>query len=314
MNADVLFVILNLSAAAQSELDSLKFKCNCEFPVSCHTNKYFREKITDKTKVFYGECEHLEPSEVSEVELSWAVEGITRNFSEFTNLITLKIAHSVITHLKPDTLSGLPKVEKLSLIRNGIKELSEISELESLKKLFLAGNKVEVIRKNTFRNLPDLTFLTLESNEIYFIHCDAFSNNKLLEDLNLNRNDLRFLEPGTFLNNWNLKEVSLNHNKLKRLSVDTFASSVRLEVLRLHGNKLQRLERNTFERNLNLRWIELGQNELTFIDSMVFQELKSLSFVDFSENICIDGSFPTDMRREHLLALIKRNCHYLAIV
>lgn len=312
MIAEIFFLLL-ICSRISGQLDSLRLLCNCETPVTCHTRGYFVEKVKAKTIVFNG-CENLTPSVVSELYLSWASKGMSRIFHDFRNLRSVTISQSVIRNLTAELFSGLHHLEKLILNRNDIKELSDFAQLENLRKLFLASNSIAVIKGNVFRRLTALTFLTLEDNEIFFIHSNAFAGNLNLEELNLNRNDLSFLEPTTFHNNLNLKEISLNHNKLKGLPAGIFVRNEKLEVLRMFRNELKSLHNNIFDSNMDLRWIELGENELLFVDSKTFQNLQQLHFVDFSRNYCIDGSFPIEMNHEHLLELIKRNCHYLAVL
>ena len=308
----ILFASLTLSPIIK--LSSLKLSCSCKTPVSCHANGYYEKNISTLQDIVFIECENLIPSAVSDLHLSWMSEGTIKNLNQFENLKTLTVTNSVLKSLKHELFKGLNNMEKLILNRNEIIEMSDFLQLKSLKKIFLASNKVSVIRKNTFYKLFALTFLSVEDNKIFFIHPDAFTLNENLEELNLNRNDLTFLEPTTFHSNKNLKEVSLNHNSLKRLSVETFIKNEKLETLRLFGNKLKSLKRNIFENNKNLRWIELGGNELFYIDTKVFQNLQKLEFVDVSLNDCIDGSFPIEMDYQHFLELIKRNCHYLAVL
>lgn len=307
----IISIWLNLSSSSVLK-ESLVLSCDCNNFVTCHSSGQFLGEISDNTKLLLSGCEALNAADMTELHLVWASKGISRSLHEFERLQFLRISRSVLRHPKGQIFQGLQELKKLSLIGNEIEELPEFVDLKSLEKVFLAQNKIQVIRKRNFVNLISLTFLTLEDNKIFYINSNAFAGNENLEELNSNRNDLSFLEPTTFQANLKLKELSLNHNVLRSLSEEIFRKNVRLEVLRLHGNELTNLHKNIFVNNPHLKWIELGGNQLHFIGSQVFRSLPTIEFVDFTFNGCIDDSFPTEMNLDHMLKLIERNCHYLA--
>lgn len=305
----ILTVLLHFSACFPSSHE-LSFVCNCESPIMCRGVK--RKEINGVIRAPFPECVSKEPSSIDELHLSRTNQEV--NLDNFYRIKVLTISNSLMNNLNSGLFGELQQLIKLVLIRNEIKHIEHFTQLTNLEKLFISSNKVEIINKATFMNLCSLKLLTLEENKIYFIHADAFARNKNLVELNLNRNDLRFLEPTTFQHNTLLEEISLNYNSIKYLSPKIFSQNIKLEVLRIHGNKLKNIEMNFFKNNINLRWIELGENSLQFIDSSVFSRLANLEFIDFSFNDCIDDSFPIEMNFEHVQALIKRNCHFLALL
>lgn len=306
-----LVAVLVFSCIYSSTLD-LILMCNCDPPVSCRTREFFSAEVNNEVETVFHECRNLGPSNVEELHLNWARKGISFRLDRFINLEVLTISHSIIKTFKTDLYRGLQQLKKLRICGNEIKELEQFGQLTNLEKLFISNNKVEVIRNETFSNLRSLKLLTMENNRISFINSHAFAANKNLEELNLNINDLRYLVETTFNQNINLRVISLNHNEIEYFSPKTLSQNIKLETLRLHGNKLEGLEKNVFNNNINLRWIELGANRLLFIDSKILNNLKNLEFADFSDNYCIDDSFPIEMNIEHVQELIKRNCHFLA--
>lgn len=308
LSSFVLFQLISANVIS----NSLKLSCDCENLILCQTNGIISEKIEKNTFFVVENCENLKSSDVEELHISWARNGIAKSLREFTKLAILKVSHSVLTILSPEVLIGLNNLEKLVLAGNEITDLSQFPELVNLEKLFLFKNRIEMIKKQTFCNLKSLRILSLEENQIFHINSEAFAENQNLEELNLNRNDLSFLEPTIFHCNSKLKEIGLNHNKLKYLHRDTFTNNLDLEVLRLYGNELESLHQRLFIKNKFLRWIELGTNRLMFLDSKLFKNMENLEFVDLADNDCIEGSFPIKMNFEHLLKLVDRNCHYLA--
>lgn len=286
--------------------------CNCGESVKCFSSNIFKYEVNQRTDIVLKGCEDLTKTSVEEIHLSWLREGINKQLNSFPNLKTLRITSSILKTFNSSLTSGLMQVEALRLNGNEIEEIAEFPRLPVLKKLFLSDNKINILRRKTFRNIKMLKLLTFENNNIFYIHGEAFGKNHELHELNLNRNQLSFLEPSSFNKNMKLKEISMNYNSIKFLPTEIFQNNVDLETLRLHGNNLKSLQRNIFMNNFNLRWIELGENQLTFIHSNVFEKLQKLEFVDFSFNDCIDDTFPIGMNFENFDRLIERNCHFLA--
>lgn len=305
------FVLFQLISANVIK-NSLKLFCDCENLILCQTNGIINEQIKENTFFVIENCENLQSSDVEELHISWARNGISKTLEEFETLGTFKVSHSVLTILTPGVLIGLNNLQKLALDGNEIADLSQFPELVNLEKLFLCKNKIDMIKKQTFCNLKSLRILSLEENQIFYINFKSFAENQNLEELNLNRNDLTFLESTIFHYNSKLKEIALNHNKVKYLHPEMFTNNLDLEVLRLYGNELESLDQKLFIKNKRLRWIELGTNRLMFLDSKLFKNMDNLEFVDLTDNDCIEGSFPIKMNFKHLLKLVDRNCHYLA--
>lgn len=290
----------------------LSLSCDCLPRASCFSNEKFGQALDESVKIVLKGCDNVQARDVRELRLSFVRGGFSRSLSDFKNLEELILSHSLLNNFSSDLLAGLNALTKVSLDGNEIDELEEFKSVENVRKLFLANNKIKVVREKTFTNLQSLTLLTLEQNKIFFIHAKAFANNEKLLELNLNRNSLRALDSETFKGNKNLLELSMNHNLLTELSNEIFNGNFKLEVLRLHGNKLRSLNRALLAHNQNLRWIELGENELEFIDPLVFENVHQLEFIDLMGNHCVDESFPLNMDIKHLTELTKRNCHFLA--
>lgn len=310
--AGIIYFALFVYTSLESEQKNLlTLSCDCG-TASCSTKKISTDIIDSETILIHN-CEALKLTAVKELHVSWARKGIEKKLEEFKKLKVLRISNSIVGEFKNHLLHGLNNLEKLLLEGNEIKNLPEFPHLPELKKLFLSNNKIEMIKKATFDSLKSLEILWLENNKIFYINEGAFSGLECLEEINLNRNALRRIQPTIFRNNFNVKEISLNYNEIDNLSTEIFAFNKKLEVLRLHANALRNLKRTIFQNNYALKWIELGENQLQFIDPNVFRNMRQLQFLDLFNNICIDESFPIEMNFVHLLELIKRNCHFLAV-
>lgn len=291
---------------------SLELFCVYEEKAVCRSTQVIRDESGSLVELVLRGIGNFPAGDVDELQLTRHSCQVLLKTLEFTELKSLKILHSTLHMLNATMFAKLNDLERLMLEGNEITKVSEFQALAKLAKLFLARNKIEVIRAGMLAELDSLKFLTLEQNRIFYIHVEAFEKNLQLEVLNLNRNDLRFLEVSTFAMNRALKDISLNHNKISDLPPEIFQFNQNLEVLRLHNNKMQRLDKKLFDSNFKLIWIELGENRLTFIDPRAFESLTQIEFLDLSLNKCVDESFPIEMNFQHLVQLTSRNCHYLA--
>lgn len=305
----LIFLLFSFTWVAFCISIALRLSCTRGY---CHASQIHSELIDELTLISIENCEHCLVADVDELHLSWIRNGITRKFADFENLRILKISKSNIHELKASILKNMNKLEKLVLDGNEIKYLQAFPKLR-LKKLFLANNKIELIRAQTFACLSELKLLSLENNEIFYIE-DVFNGLTNLHEVNLNRNFLQVVEPGTFDTNTELTEISVNHNELHDLPINIFKHNINLEILRLHGNQLTSLHKNLFRNNRILKWIELGDNNIFFIDTAALEHLENLQFIDLASNRCIDDSFPVEMNFQHLLELTKRNCHHIAFL
>lgn len=305
-------VVLLLALSSTSAVNFLELTCSCEVPSSCASVGFTSDVVDEETAIFLLGCEQISASDVNELRLSWLGGGINRTFEAFTNLATLKVSKSKIELLSAELFKDLLQLERIWMDGNEIEALPDFPGLEKLTKIFLANNKIEIIKEKNFKSMLALESINLESNDIFYIHSKAFASNKKLKHINLNRNDLSFLESETFDSNFDLKELTMNFNHLKRLPPRIFDRNKKLEVLRLHSNAIENLEKNIFAHTVNLRWIELSENRLVFVHQEVFSELKNLEFVNVAWNDCIDDSYPIEMTFEHFLKLINRNCHVFA--
>lgn len=277
--------------------------CDCNENSLCYSTNLIDFKITENVKFNAKNCDNFDSNEIEEIQLSFLVDGIVRNLTEFKNLKVFKISHSNLNFFEVRSES----LKILNIIESKVKEIPNLPNIEKIEKIFLPKNEILIVKN--LENFRNLKILNLEANKIFYIPTDAFWLNSELTNLNLIKNQLTFLEPSTFSRNLKLIELSLNFNQLKFLHENQFAENRDLKILRLRKNQLKIVRRKMFEHNLKLEWIDLAENQIFFIETKSFGQ-KSLKFVNLKENQCIYEWFDVDRNREGMEKLIERNCHH----
>ncbi|KAF8354129.1 slt-1, partial [Pristionchus pacificus] len=153
---------------------------------------------------------------------------------------------------------------------------------EDTTRLDLQENKISVIRKADFANLPSLKILQISDNEIHLIEAGSFDNLHSLERIRLNNNQLRELPLSLFHNNRLLYRIDLSHNQLSSISEDHLKGPRAVRVLQLDVNALKCFETSILNDWPNLEVLTLNNNNLTTIEE--FDYVSSLRLLKLSEN------------------------------
>ncbi|GMT36670.1 hypothetical protein PFISCL1PPCAC_27967, partial [Pristionchus fissidentatus] len=149
-------------------------------------------------------------------------------------------------------------------------------------RLDLQENKISVIRKSDFANLPSLKILQISDNEIHLIEAGSFDNLHSLERIRLNNNHLRELPLSLFHANRLLYRIDLSHNQLTSISEDHLKGPRAVRVLQLDFNALKCFETSILNDWPNLEVLTLNNNNLTTIEE--FDYVSSLRLLKLSEN------------------------------
>ena len=173
-----------------------------------------------------------------------------------------------VEFLPANITEHFPMLRTLLVKSSNLKNLTRRHELNILRKLFLGFNKIVEIPLNYFWNFCSLQQLSLFNNEIISLHRSAFRDLVKLEKLWLNGNRLEELDLNLFRNCYQLKEVFLRNNHLKTI------------------------ETSLFETNTLLQKIDLRNNQIKAIGLFLLDHLVNIQVVLFSENPCIQDSFP----------------------
>lgn len=167
-------------------------------------------------------------------------------YQSFPNLLFLNLSHNTFAEI-PSYLAKLtPKLEKLDLTGNQIRNISASSFLNE------SGTRV---------GIPSLLCLILTQNKIKDFFGEPFKSgfkNLARLHLDLNLIDLSF--------GWD------------------FHGLVNLVYLDLHGNKIVDIGIETFQFSHYLSFLDLSENLISDIWSLTFNELYNLDFVSLSRN------------------------------
>ncbi|XP_048873983.1 extracellular matrix protein 2-like [Brienomyrus brachyistius] len=175
----------------------------------------------------------------------------------------------------------------------------------SIKKLYLAENKIRNIPPRGLAGLPNLEWLDLSKNKLHdsSVTPDLFRNLTKLKRLNLDGNNLTkipLLPPS-------LEELKINDNKISILTPYSFQGLSKLLSLDLEDNNLHdgnvspfafkplqkliylRLEDNKFRAipsglPSSLQELQLSENQVEVIDEKVFNKTVHLKVLDLSHN------------------------------
>ncbi|CAC5384592.1 unnamed protein product [Mytilus coruscus] len=201
-----------------------------------------------------------------------------------------------------------PVLKKLILTDNAIRLIlpSSFKCLKSLRSLFLDGNRMKDLKKNSFSILPSLMRLSIKNIPRLNFRQKAFSSTSL-RSLQLSQNGFRFDKiddlnyfRGIFKNTYNLEKLDLSKNYLPHKPQYTFAMFSPLKQIRtlniattgiasipdglfqnmpylqkliLIGNKIARWNPSTFKNMTNLRNLHLDGNLIHIINKTSFPTL-----------------------------------------
>lgn len=174
-------------------------------------------------------------------------------------------------------------------INNGMEyiEGEAFVQLPFIAYIYIEGNGIEFISKNTFRDIP-VEVLFLNQNKIRRIQKGAFSDLSALHTIDLSHNYLTEWQRNWFENTSNIEVITVRSNEIKTLHPGSFDDFPKLRRIHLANNKLCHLPGGVLP-PVKFQFIEFKNNYIRDIDQSVFQNLQMerdylLRHVDLSEN------------------------------
>lgn len=276
---------LNLS---NNKISSIKWQKSyrCPFPNLEHldlsyNNIYEFHVNTDNYFLFDKSITHLNLSNNNCMYI---------NLRTFTNLIELRLDNNNIEGISENCYGGYACV----------------SEMQILKYFNISNNRIKVLSKNVFMNLPELVILDLSNNQLEEILPKFFYSMDLLEKLYLNNNrlssihslsrssklsvlsvaynEIREIGPESIGNLWTLRKLYLDHNKIEHINESTFATLESLEELHLDSNNLAKLPTGWANNLRNLRYLNLSNNKFMFLESLSLTQSLPVIRIDLINN------------------------------
>jgi len=162
------------------------------------------------------------------------VKTLSGDLVNYKELRHINLSHNDITD-GFDTLGALPNLITVSLQRNKLSTLADVSPCTALQLLQLDYNNINTLER--FR-APSLFALTLSHNRLYSLEGVTPGDFSKLEVLDLSYNNLTSLKGIAAFPN--LRHLNLSHNSLS--SIDGIQVLTKLETLDLGFNKLNDIE------------------------------------------------------------------------
>ncbi|XP_027430086.1 leucine-rich repeat-containing protein 38 [Zalophus californianus] len=129
-----------------------------------------------------------------------------------------------------------------------------------VRKLLVAGNRIQHIPEDFFIFYGDLVYLDFRNNSLRSLEEGTFSGSAKLAFLDLSYNNLTQLGAGAFRSAGRLVKLSLANNNLAGVHEDAFETLESLQVLELNDNNLRSLNVATLAALPALRTLRLEGN------------------------------------------------------
>lgn len=200
-------------------------------------------------------------------------------FQGLPELFTVKIAHTNITHIHPDTFKQNVNLKKVALVANP--SLNNINlNSPHLEELVITNGYLRTITADMFINIPTLDHVDLRNNNIDTIMPNTFDSLVHLDELYLAHNNLKALPKTLFAKNvisvldlshnsletfdnemlHNMNNLDISYNRIKHIGPKTFGKMEKLTALDLSGNDLRDLDENIFINNSHIQKLVLDNN------------------------------------------------------
>ncbi|XP_047488034.1 toll-like receptor Tollo [Penaeus chinensis] len=206
------------------------------------------------------------------------------------HLERLDLGQNNIWNLPERVFCPLPALRHLNLTWNRLQDVSEVGVSGScgahLVTLDLSGNDLVVLPEAGLAGLESLRELYLQYNDVSMLADGAFTGLSTLSVLNISSNRLVALPPDVFNETLGLTELHLQNNSLSVLAPGLFSALSRLTVLDMSSNQLtsEWVTAETFRGLLRLVVLNLSHNRLTQVTLDMFRDLSTLQVLDLRHN------------------------------
>lgn len=202
------------------------------------------------------------------------------------NLITLDISYTGLKILPSILFLNLESLQKVSLVGNYIKEISEgtFQYLYNLSTIDLSYNSIENIEKGAFVSLINLYNLNLRGNKLVSFGGEHFNTGTGIEILNLSDNLLSYLSPTSFVIHPRLREIYLSNNRFTYFPTDFIKPLQFLEYIDLSSNMLIGINEFAFSQIARLNTLDLSNNKLDSVEELAFHNCTQLQTIRLNGN------------------------------
>lgn len=219
----------------------------------------------------------------------------------------LDFDHNNFQHI-PRAVSQLKSLKYLYLSSNSISEIPDgafENFCHSLKALSLSGNHLTRIPSETLQNCSKISHFNIAFNEIYDINENDFSNwGYNIKSLILGNNRITSLKSQIFADLKELKELSLSFNPLRIIDTDAFVGLGGLESLEISfGMDREDLPHEIFKPLTNLKWLSIDHNNFHTAPELSLDSLRELKYLNIESNKL--RSIPVKLLKSSIHAKLK---------
>ncbi|XP_018575570.1 leucine-rich repeat-containing protein let-4-like [Anoplophora glabripennis] len=203
------------------------------------------------------------------------IEDLNLNYNKISTLLKsafsaeiscIRIAKNRVSFIEPQCFPG--SLEMLDLRHNLLYDIESdhFSNLENLKKLYLANNHLQNV-DFTGNKMKKLELLDLSFNDLTSINQTSFSELTKLEILNLTSNNIKWISSGTLQVFDKLKVLDISLNRFSNFPYNELHNSV--EAINSFGNPWNcecffRMERHLAKNQISSFKCELNSKDLPF--------------------------------------------------
>jgi Leucine-rich repeat (LRR) protein len=171
---------------------------------------------------------------------------------------------------------------------------------------FVGGQNTKFIVTGIEKYFPKFDAFIVSNSSLEIINRNSFRNLSQIFVLALNQNNIVAIPEDTFKDLIQLRVLDLAFNKLKSVSSNLLAELRSLEFFIIISNQVEEIPIGFFRTNLKLDFVELSFNNLTAIDTTNFPLMKNLKNLNLKNNTCIDKFYNEPKEKD--IAEIKNKC------
>uniref|UniRef100_A0A8C6CLU3 PH domain leucine-rich repeat-containing protein phosphatase 2 n=1 Tax=Moschus moschiferus TaxID=68415 RepID=A0A8C6CLU3_MOSMO len=191
------------------------------------------------------------------------------------NLQTLCLDGNFLTTL-PEELGNLQQLSSLGISFNNFSQIPEVYEkLTMLDKVFMAGNRVELLNLGVLNRMSHVKHVDLRMNRLKNMIIENLEGNKYITHMDLRDNQLTDLDLSSLCN---LEQLHCERNQLRELTLSGFS----LRTLYANSNRLTTV--NVYPVPSLLTSLELSRNLLECVPDWAC-EAKKIEILDVSYNL-----------------------------
>lgn len=175
-----------------------------------------------------------------------------------------------------------------------------VTNMTSLKRLFIAQCPIEEIKPGAFLNLPNLESIDLFDIPLKNISKSVFNIFPKLESIWFVNNNITSIEDQAFSNMPNLKEFVIRSNRLEYLRREWFTNTSNIEYFEVSKNLIGKILSEMFHGWKKLKTLDLSSNAISVIEGPMFSRSNALVMTTVSLHRNRLTSLPADIFPDYI--------------